>query len=256
MTDAHLTETPMLDFRSGGLACLIKERGWADLSPTERVGAAYDFVRNEILFGYNTNDILPASKVLDDGIGQCNTKSTLLMALLRGLDIPCRFHGFTIDKSLQRGIVPELFYPLAPRAILHSWVEVRLVDDWIELEGFILDEGVLRSLQRAFPNRDALCGYGAGTDSLHSPAVEWNGVGTYIQRTGINRDLGVFDTPDAFYAGHRQLSGLRGLLYRYLVRPWMNRRVEKLRDGIVPKIGDGATLSPSFTQIYNKPEVI
>ena len=255
MTDTYLTETPILDFRSDSLARLIEERGWANLPLQDRVGAAYEFVRNEILFGYNADDALPASQVLSDGIGQCNTKSTLLMALLRALDAPCRLHGFTIDKSLQRGVVPELVYPLAPRDILHSWVEVCLGDRWLELEGFILDDGVLRSLQRAFPDRDGLCAYGAGTNSLHSPLVEWNGADTYIQRTGINRDLGLFDTPDAFYAKHRQLSGLRGLFYRHFVRLSMNRRVEILRNGYVPKIGEGAKLTPSFTQVFKNEEI-
>ncbi len=39
---------------------------------------------------------------MKDGYGQCNTKGTLFMALFRSVDIPCRFHGFTIDKKLQK----------------------------------------------------------------------------------------------------------------------------------------------------------
>ena len=43
-------------------------------------------------------------KVLADGYGQCNTKGTLFMALLRACNIPCRVHGFTIDKKIaERG---------------------------------------------------------------------------------------------------------------------------------------------------------
>ena len=99
MSHRYLAETPILDFRCGAIQALITARGWASLDPDGRIGAAYDFVRNDILFGYNSNDALPASRVLADGFGQCNTKGTLLMALLRALDIPCRFHGFTIDKG-------------------------------------------------------------------------------------------------------------------------------------------------------------
>ena len=120
MTDQYLSPTPLLDFDAAPIQRLIADRGWQSLSQTDRIGAAYDFVRNEILFGYNSDDALPASRVLADGYGQCNTKGTLLMALLRALDVPCRFHGFTIDKRLQRGVVPELVYPLAPANIIHS----------------------------------------------------------------------------------------------------------------------------------------
>ena len=196
-------------------------------------------MRDDVLFGYNSDDALPASQVLADGYGQCNTKGTLLMALLRALGIPCRFRGFTIDKGLQRGVVPELVYPLAPRNIIHSWVEVQYRGEWLELEGFILDQGVLTALQAAFPDRNSLCAYGAGTDCLQAPNVAWSGQSTYIQKTGINRDFGVFDSPDTFYADHRQLTGFRGLVYRLVIRHWMNRRVAQMRRGRVPKIPGG-----------------
>lgn len=249
----YLRTTRMLDYKSSTISNLISARGWLKLTPTERIGAAYDFSRNEILFGYNSDDTLSASQILADGYGQCNTKTTLLMALLRALEIPCRFHGFTIDKSLQRGVVPELIYPIVPKNILHSWVEVYFDEKWINLEGFILDQEVLQSLQMAFPGRNSLCAYGAGTDCLQSPKVEWSETDTYIQKSGINHDFGIFDDPDAFYAIHRQLTGLRGLIYRQVVRHWMNRRVSKLRCGVVPAIPvEKSKLSPSFHgQIYS-----
>lgn len=93
--------TPLLDFTHPAIERLITERRWRDLDIYQRIGAIYNFVRDEIEFGYNVRDNLRASHVLADGIGQCNTKGTLLMALLRAVEIPCRFHGFTIDKSIQ-----------------------------------------------------------------------------------------------------------------------------------------------------------
>ncbi|MGR3760564.1 transglutaminase-like domain-containing protein [Roseobacteraceae bacterium NS-SX3] len=239
----YLGETQMLDFRAPAVTGLIAARKWQHLPRHDRIGAAYDFVRNEILFGYNSRDTLPASDVLADGYGQCNTKATLLMALLRGLGIPCRLHGFTIHKRLQRGIVPEAVYWMAPDSILHSWVEVELEGRWLNLEGFILDQGVLRGLQQAFPGRQSLCGYGAGTDCLQAPAVAWRGADTYIQKTGINADLGVFAAPDNFYARHQQdLTGVRGWLYRGAIRHWMNRRAAAIRRGQVPPLPASAGL--------------
>ncbi len=135
-----LKETPLLDFRAPNIRQLVEQRKWMDLPLFDRAGAVYDFVRNEIKFGYNKADNIPASQVVTDGIGQCNTKGTLLMALMRAVGIPCRLHGFTIHKQLQRGVVPELIYRIAPENILHSWVEIYLEDRWINLEGFILDE--------------------------------------------------------------------------------------------------------------------
>ncbi|WP_271951159.1 transglutaminase-like domain-containing protein [Ruegeria faecimaris] len=230
--DPLLTATPLLDFETPAISGLITERRWPDLPIEDRIGAIYDFVRNEIAFGYNRADDIPASEVLANGYGQCNTKGTLLMALFRGSGIRCRLHGFAIHKELQRGVVPELFYPIAPTEIVHSWVEVEAEGTWLKLEGFILDELFLRVLQQTFPKTESLCGYGVGTDCLSDPQVEWEGRDTYIQRNGIVQDFGVFDSPDSFYVRHRQNFGFfRELMYRVVVRHWMNARVRALRTG-------------------------
>lgn len=98
--EKYLRETRMLDYSNSSIQELIKSRGWKEIEDFERIKSIYNFVRDEILFGYNMDDDIPASKVLSDGYGQCNTKGTLFMALLRACDIPCRVHGFTIDKKL------------------------------------------------------------------------------------------------------------------------------------------------------------
>jgi Transglutaminase-like superfamily len=230
-----LVATALLDYNNPEIQALIKKKGWMTLSQYQRIGQIYDFVRDDIQFGYNEDDTLPASRVLADGFGQCNTKATLFMALLRASDITCRFHGFTIDKSLQKGVVTGLAYALAPRSIIHSWVEVELDGRWINLEGFILDAAYLRGLQRMFPAATAFCGFGVGTPNLKAPAVEWQGTDTYIQKDGINNDLGVFANPDDFYARHgANLNGFKRWLYRNFVRHWMNKKVQHIRTGLLP----------------------
>ncbi len=228
-----LQQTPLLDFGHPSIQGLIRARGWAKLQEKERIGAIYDFVRNEVAFGYNLADDLPASQVLADGIGQCNTKGTLFMALLRAAGIPCRFHGFTIDKALQKGAITGVAYVLAPRSIIHSWVEVWLDGRWVELEGFILDKAYLSKLQEMFADHEgAFCGFGAATPDLKNPQVDWTGGNTYIQKDGINRDFGVFDNPDSFYAKHgANLSGPKKWLFQAVVRRWMNANVERVRSG-------------------------
>lgn len=178
-------------------------------------------------------DDLPASRVIADGIGQCNTKGTLFMALLRAAGIPCRFHGFTIDKALQKGAITGVAYALAPRDIIHSWVEIWFGGRWVNLEGFILDKAYLGSLQAMFAAQTGpFCGYGAATPDLHDPQVDWKGVDTYIQKDGINRDFGVFDSPDDFYATHgSNLSGAKKWLFQNVVRRWMNNNVARVRGG-------------------------
>jgi len=232
LSDPHLRTTPILDHDHPTIQALVHSRGWRSLNDYERIGAAYSFVKDEIAFGYNASDDLPASEVLSDGYGQCNTKGNLLMALLRALDIPCRFHGFTIHKALQKGAIPAWLFPIAPERILHSWVEVRHEGEWIPLEGFILDAAYLRALQARFPEADAFCGFGVATPNLQQPEVAWCGRATYIQRDGIADDFGVFDDPDAFYTRYgTNLTGLRRWLYVHVFRQLMNRTVDGIRGG-------------------------
>jgi hypothetical protein len=201
------------------------------------VGANHAFVRDEIAFGYNATDATPASRVLAEGRGQCNTKGVLLMALLRAVGMPCRVHGFTIHKRLQRGVVPEAVYPVTPDRILHSWIECRVAGRWQVLEGFIIDSPLLRALQAAFPGRQTLCAYGIGTEALQAPPIDAAAGDTFIQHTGIAEDLGVFDTPDAFLSHHAQdLGWLKDSFYRHAIRHWMNARVAAMRRGRIPPI--------------------
>lgn len=80
----HLPEpTALLEYSHSSLETFIEARNWRLLAEWECIGAIYTYVRDEIGFGYNLADDLPASQVLADAIGQCNTKETLLMALLR-----------------------------------------------------------------------------------------------------------------------------------------------------------------------------
>ncbi|MCZ2406194.1 MAG: transglutaminase [Burkholderiales bacterium] len=232
-TPTLLRQTPILDHTHPRIQALIAQRGWRELPERERIAAIYGFVRDEIAFGYNLADDLPASRVLADGIGQCNTKGSLFMALLRACGIPCRLHGFTIDKALQKGAITGLAYVLAPRSIVHSWVEVWFEGRWLELEGFILDGAYLRALQQRFATHQGpFCGYGAATSDLRCPPVDWQGGNTYIQKDGINHDFGVFDDPDAFYARHgTNLSGFKRWLFQAVVRRWMNRNVARIRAG-------------------------
>lgn len=230
--DRYLRETPMLDYGSASIQALIHEHGWNELPETERVRAIYNYVRNEILFGYNIDDGIPASRVLADGFGQCNTKGTLFMALLRPCGIPCRVHGFMIDKKLQKGAMTGIVYRNAPQEILHSWVEVLLDGRWYELEGFILDKDYLGSLQAAHPEcAGTFCGYGVAVKDFKHPPIDFKLNDTYIQSEGITRDLGIYDCPDDLLQEHGQvMSAIKAFAYRHLGRHLMNRNVRKIRN--------------------------
>lgn len=230
--DMLLKSTRMLDYNTPSIQELIKKRKWCELDEFHKIKAIYNFVRDEIKFGYNIDDSVTASQVLKDGYGQCNTKGTLFMALLRGVGVPCRVHGFTIDKKLQKGAMTGFVYANAPQNIFHSWVEVLYQDIWYELEAFILDMEYLEKLQKIYPDcSGAFCGYGVAVSDFQNPVVDWNVNNTYIQSEGINQDFGVFDSPDELLKMHHQeMSAFKNFLFRYFGRHLMNLNVRRIRN--------------------------
>lgn len=228
----YLQETKMLNYSDKQIQQLISEKSWKILEEFERIKAIYNFVRDEILFGYNVYDNIPASRVLTDGYGQCNTKGTLFMALLRACNIPCRIHGFTIDKVLQKGAMTGIVYKNAPQNIFHSWVEVYFENKWFELEAFILDKKYLQKLQEKNSTcSGAFCGYGVAVKDFRNPVIDFNRNNTYIQSEGINQDFGVYDSPDELLKEHHQeMSLIKNFVYKNFGRHLMNRNVKKIRN--------------------------
>lgn len=229
----YLRETKLLDYHDNAIQDLVQSQGWSGLPTFQKIEQIYNYVKDVIRFGYNVDDATPATQVLYDGYGQCNTKTILVMALLRAVEIPCRFHGFTLDKQVQSGILGVL-YRFSPTKIIHTWAEVYYDGQWFPLEGLILDRVYLENIQRRFQDYNGtFCGWGVGTTDLQNPAVEWQGSGTYIQKEGIVGDLGIYPTPDEFYASNRQrLSPVKRFLYQSLGRRYMNWNVTRVRNGV------------------------
>lgn len=232
MEQKYLQSTKMLDYENKKIQELIKEKNWKELSEFECIKAIYNFIRDDILFGYNVDDSISASKVLKDGYGQCNTKATLFMALLRACGIPCRVHGFTIDKELQKGAMTGFVYRKAPKNVFHSWVEVYLEGVWYELEAFIIDKAYLTKLQQKNNNcTGEFCGFGVAVKDFKNPVIDFNRNNTYIQSEGINQDFGVYDSPDELLKEHHQeLSVFKKFAYRHFGRHVMNNNVRKIRN--------------------------
>lgn len=230
----YLQETQMLNYNHDQIQNLIKKKEWTKYNDFKKILKIYNFVRDEIAFGYNIDDTISASEVLKDGYGQCNTKGTLFMALLRAVRTPCRIHGFTIDKKLQKGAMTGIVYKLAPQSIIHSWVEIQYKEHWYNIEGFILDSQYLKKIQEKYSDcKTNFCGYGVATNNFQNPQIEWNANDTYIQKEGINHDFGVFNSPDEFFGKYQQqLTPLKKMAYRNIGRKLMNRNIERIRISI------------------------
>ena len=95
----YLKETRILDYSNASIVKLVESRNWNQMDTVSRIKSIYNYVRDEIKFGYNLSDDIPASVVLKDGYGQCNTKATLLMALLRATGVSYSFCAILVRSN-------------------------------------------------------------------------------------------------------------------------------------------------------------
>lgn len=229
--ERYLTNTAMLNYDAAEITELIRAQKWNDLDEYAKIDAIYDFVQNKILLGYNKYDYLTATQVLKDGYGQCNTKATLLMALLRDVGIPCRLHGTKVTKDFQRSLMPKIMAKLAPPLIVHTWAEVYYNGKWLSLEGVITDKAYVFGLQKLYPNhKGKFFDYAVAVKDFGTLQIDFKGENTTIQQQAVVEDLGVFDSPDEFFATHKQeYRGFKKFAYECFGRKIMTRKVAKIR---------------------------
>jgi len=228
----YLESSPLLDYAHPAIQQLIIAKGWDTIkTKADLIGEVYTFVRDEIAYGYTKSFSLPASKILAKGYGNCITKSTLLMALLRAVGVPCRFHAMTIRKVIFRGLLPSFSYMLVTKHPYHAWVEVRYNHKWLEMEGHIVDRPYLQKLQEKFPDyMGSFYGYGMAVLNFRNPENRWNEKSTYVQHKAIEEELGIFDTPDAFFSHYPDSNDYtHSFRYRAFIRGQLNRSIKALR---------------------------
>lgn len=213
--ERYLKETKMLNYSAQEIVALVRSRKWNDLDEYDKIGEIYRFVQNEIVLGYNEFDDLTATQVLVDGYGQCNTKATLLMALLRAVGIP----------------LPKIMAKLAPPFIVHTWAEVYFGGKWLSLEGVITDKAYIAGLKRMFPaHKGAFADYAVAVKDFSNLQIDWEGKDTTVQKEAVTEDYGVFDVPDDFFPAHPQLyKGLKKFVYEKIGRKIMTKNVVKIR---------------------------
>ena len=219
----YLIKTTFLNFTHARLVDLVERRGWLNLSKQHQIREIFNYVKNEIVFGFNKVCYVPASRVLLDGYGCGNSKSILLMALLRLCEIPCRFHALTIDKNLYKNVVSRIAYYFIPRNVVDSWVEIYFECNWIRLEGYLFDHIYLKCTQEVSNNIESLD---------FNRFIASQGTQACKRTKSINHDYGVFDCPDDFYQQQTtNLSVLNLGLFTHLVRNQTNNKLFKIRQG-------------------------
>lgn len=146
----------------------------------QAIKAIHEFVAN-LPIGFDKEDS-PASHVLKKGRGQCITKTTLFIALLRAAGVPCRVHGWRLHKFVHKTHMPALVYMFSPKTTLFTYPEVYYKNKWM-----LLSQALYSRKQPDW----GVCPFDDAVARKNPVKDEW-----------IAQDLGVFWHPDAFVEKH------------------------------------------------------
>ncbi len=197
----------------------------------EMLESIFGFVRDGIKFGFPQKwDEVKASETLSYGLGYCNTKVSLFLALCQAAHIPARVHFGLLDLRCMRGIFPSYSFPFLPKAGGHAWIDVQLEGQWHSIDSYITDkpfyEGALKRLKAS----GLSFGYAvAPVDGKSSCEFNFGNKGS-IFAGAIVDDLGVWEDAADFYASDQylRLHGLQKMTYPLLAAS-SNRNIERIR---------------------------
>jgi Transglutaminase-like superfamily len=232
-SDEFLRPTNYIDSRHPAIVNTADQVTRAITEPRQKAIALFEFVR-AIPFGFATGFWdMRASDVLRTGRGYCNTKSTLLIALLRATAIPARQHFVEIDAAVLHGILDP-----GTAMVDHSYVEVLLNGRWVATDAYIVDPPLFMAAQRRLTAERRLLGYSAHStgskdwDAMSPSFSQYNLLDDRpigVKRWGIYADVGDFyaQVRDA----HNRLNPVLRAGFGLLVGS-ANRRAEALRNNI------------------------
>jgi hypothetical protein len=197
----------------------------------EKLERIFNYVRDEIKFGFPPIwDELNASETVYYGLGYCNTKATLFVALCRAAGLPARLHFGLIDIRIMHGILPSFVFPFLPKLGGHSWTEVQLDGAWKPIDSYINDQLLYQAALKKLKVSGRSLGYSVSLmDGKSSCEFNFGEVG-FVHMGAVQQDHGTWEDAADYFASDKYV---RFTSFQKLVLPLIlvmaNRKITKLR---------------------------
>jgi transglutaminase-like putative cysteine protease len=244
-----LVNTPLLDIEHPKIRLLALRLTQLQQGDRQKALALFEHVRELPFACLPDGNSVSALTVLRRGRGDCHTKSTLLVALLRAIQIPSRLRFVTLRADFLRGVID-----LGALPIEHCCVEVLIEGRWIAVDSHVMDPLLARAALARLDEENRDLGYG-----MHRRgATDWDGqqqafapfVADHPASLPVH-DWGPFDDPYQFYSQvpqQRERLGLRGRLSWMFGARLVNRRVKALRATTMDRLQAVASLTARNTR--------
>lgn len=193
-----LANTPLLQFDHPKIRLLAKKLTGLKATQRDQAVACHGWVRT-LPFGCIPDSTgTSALAVLRANKGDCHSKSTLLLALLRSLDIPSRMRFVTLKPDFLFGIIDTGGQPIE-----HAYIEVLLDGQWQPTDSHVVDVRLAMAAKTRLKLESRSIGYGMHKDG----AIAWDGRSTSFGQFSLTdpdsmplHDWGAFDDPYQFYS--------------------------------------------------------
>jgi hypothetical protein len=226
-------ETPdrLSDFNHPNITSLATRLTADKESPLEIIESMFLFVRDEIKFGFTPVwDTVKASEVLNYGLGYCNTKATLFVALCRAAGFEARVHFGLIDIRIMRGIMPGFVFPFMPKLGGHSWSEVLLDQQWKPIDSYINDKPFYERASKRLKKSGHPIGFSVSYKDGKS-SCEFNfGDQGFVHMGAVREDHGAWEDPADYFATDKyvRFNKIQAMSYP-LLAVMSNRNVARIR---------------------------
>ena len=222
--------TPLLDLEDPKLRIRVLRITQLASSASNKAVRIHDYIKSLPFGCVSESQNVKSGVVLRAGLGDCHSKGTLFVSMLRLVGIPARLRFVSLSSKFLDGIIS-----LPGNQITHAVGEAYLGGKWIQVDTYVTDETFEGHALNRLRARGHTLGFG-----MHSGAQRyWSGTasahGQYTPQDPQSlplRDLGVAHDPEHFYNGNANTSSK----YRWVSRlKWMiaakvvNREVKKIR---------------------------
>ncbi len=232
-----LSSTRLVDLNDPKLRILAMSLTQLADTDAQKVMAIHGFIKT-MPFGCAASfEHMSAGDVLRSGQGDCHTKGTLFVALMRCAGLPARLRFVTMPSDFLYGIIS-----LPKINIVHAIGEVYVGQRWVRTDTYVADDVLEAEAVRLLTREGRHMGYGIHLNG----ARHWDAFHDAFGQSAVSdpaslplQDWGVAHDPEQFYAAATDPSLKMGWMTRVkwmLAAALVNRRTQWVRlqthDGI------------------------
>jgi hypothetical protein len=177
----------------------------------EKAIALHDYVRENIKFGFaKHHDAAQPDFTLACGLGHCNPKSRLMVALFRTAGLESHQHFVVIPKEILKGAIPTTNFWMLSSELSHSYCEVKVEGTWYAIDSYIIDTPLLKAAKARLAKEGRSLGYGVRADSTNVWDGQSNAFSQFDQDMMIE-DHGRVEDLEAYFRSRKYRNRILGL---------------------------------------------